>query len=353
MTLFSAQLKPAFSNSHPRVTVLMTVFNGSSFLGRAIDSILRQTYLDFEFMIVDDGSTDDSLAIIESYAHHETRIRLLRNERNQGLAAALNRGLEEARGDYIARMDADDSARPKRLELQVEFMDRHPDVGICGGQILVHEKGKQHRVCYPIEHAEIHAALLFHSSFAHPAVMLRRISIVQYGYRYDQQFITPQDYDLWSRMVGPLKAANLPQLLIDYYCHGNQLTKNNYQLYIQQRCIIRKPLIKKLLPGAKQEDFELHDRISFPFDIFDLNSLSRAEQWLIRLIDANRSACVYDDMALRRVFARRWLTICGQSAYMGMQTFFVFWRSPLRNFSLLPFHTAKLLAKCAIRHKYG
>ena len=103
------------STTVPRVTVLMSVYNGRAFLNRSVSSILRQTYRDFEFLVIDNCSADDSYALLESYARQDARIRLLRNDRNVGLAASLNRGLKEARGEFIARMDADDSARPERL----------------------------------------------------------------------------------------------------------------------------------------------------------------------------------------------------------------------------------------------
>ena len=119
----------------PRISVIMSVYNSARFLAEAIQSILGQTYNDFEFIIVDDGSSDQSLEIIRSYAKMDNRIRVLENEKKYGLAASLNRCIFIAKGDYIARMDADDICVPDRLEKQIAFLEQHPNIGIIGGSV--------------------------------------------------------------------------------------------------------------------------------------------------------------------------------------------------------------------------
>lgn len=339
--------------SSPCITILMSVYNARLFLDRAIDSILRQTFRDFEYLIIDDGSTDDSSIILNTYASRDARIRLFRNDRNMGLVASLNRGLHEARGELIARMDADDSSRPDRLARQVAFLERHPDIGICGGQILKHVGHRTHPGRYPLSPGECAVTLLFQHCFAHPTVMMRRAMLRQHGFLYDERFRQTEDYDLWSRMLDRVQGGNLPQVVLDYYCHSNQESGTNYPVVAQRRDQIRGRVVRKLIPDASPDDLALHYQIGFPQDPFDLDLLDRAERWLLRLVDANRSIHRYDEPAMRRVFAYQWLAICGQAAHLGLPAFRRFWKSPLRDSGSFPLKSAKLLAKCAIRKTTG
>ena len=331
----------------------MSVYNGSSFLDRSIDSILRQTYRDFEFLIIDNCSTDGSFALIESHARRDARIRPLRNERNLGLAASLNRGLLEARGDYVARMDADDASRPARLALQVEFMESHPDIGICGGQLLKHMGARRYRGRYPLSPEECQVTLLFHACYPHPAVLLRQSALREAGYLYDAQFEQAEDYDLWARMAKTVRGCNLPQVLLDYYCHPDQGSGTNYPLVAERRNRIRCRMVQPLVPDARPEELAVHHQIGFPQELFDADRLARAERWLLRLLEANRAVRLYDEAAMRRVFAHRWVAICSQAAHLGLPAYRAFWRSPLRKTDPGPWESAKLLAKCALRKTYG
>jgi hypothetical protein len=208
----------------PKVTVLMAVYNGERFVREAIDSILSQTFQDFEFLIVDDGSTDRSREVILSY--NDPRIRLLTNERNLGLTASLNRGLAEARGTYVARHDADDISEPTRLERQVACLDARADLALLGtwyrkigehGEFL----GKRR---LPVDHVRARWCLLFFCPFVHASVMLRRSLILERVGPYDESFAYAQDYDLWSRTAELLPVANLPEYLVRIRTSASQMT---------------------------------------------------------------------------------------------------------------------------------
>jgi glycosyltransferase involved in cell wall biosynthesis len=335
------------------VTVLMAAYNAESFLARSIDSILAQTFHDFEFLIVDDGSQDQTPALLADYARKDRRIRVLRNERNLGLTASLNRGLREAKGVYVARIDADDAARPERLALQVAFMEQHREIGICGGQIVKHTGGKAHRVRIALSHGEIHATLLFHSCFVHPTVLIRRDCLGPNGFMYDERYNKAEDYELWDRMIGPVRAGNLPQVLLDYYCHPRQISGSDYQVVTPLRNSIRHRIVKRLLPEADERQLALHDLISYPFGAFALDVLPRADRWLQQLLAANQTARIYDPHAMESVFARKWGIVCAQAAYLGLPVFRIFWKSPLSRPIRGSAESLKLLAKCAIRKKYG
>jgi glycosyltransferase involved in cell wall biosynthesis len=207
----------------PKVSILMPVYNGEKFLPEAIESMLGQTFTDFEFMIIDDGSTDNSVAIIQSY--QENRIRLLRNECNLGITESLNKGLAAAQGELICRMDADDVSLPERLETQVKFLDEHPDVAMVGTWvILIDSNGKEiEREHYPVTSEQIFRKIFIHNPFAHSTVLIRRSAINEVGV-YDPQFLHNEDYDLWLRVSAKFKGANIPQQLVRRRIHEKNIT---------------------------------------------------------------------------------------------------------------------------------
>jgi glycosyltransferase involved in cell wall biosynthesis len=191
----------------------MSVWNGERYLCQAIESILNQTFRDFEFLIINDGSTDRSRDIILSYT--DNRIRLIDNKTNLGLTISLSRGLELARGDYIARQDTDDVSLPDRILKQVSFLDNHLEVGLLGTWTRAFdERGvfvSEWRT--PLNDSLIRWSLLFGTCIAHPSVMMRRSAIEQAG-GYHPWALYAEDYDLWCRMSLQTQIANLPEFLV-------------------------------------------------------------------------------------------------------------------------------------------
>jgi glycosyltransferase involved in cell wall biosynthesis len=171
-------------HSCPRVTLILPVYNGEAYLRPAIDSLLRQTFRDFELLIIDDGSTDGSAAIVASYA--DERIRFQRNARNFGLIATLNKGFELARGEFIARMDCDDISLPHRLERQLDYLACHPDVALVGSWFEKLQGRRSRVVKTPVDHAAIRFFLIFDNTFLHSSIMIRRSLLEQFNLRFDQ-----------------------------------------------------------------------------------------------------------------------------------------------------------------------
>jgi len=167
----------------PLITILMPVHNGAAFLTEAINSMLNQSLKDFEFLIVDDASTDQSVAIIQGFK--DPRIRLIQSPTRLKLSGALNLGLEHAEGRYVARMDADDISLPNRLEIQARFLEQNPGIGLCGSWIQYFGGPSTNILKRPSHHDEIRAFMLFDTPFAHPTVMLRRDSIEPHHLRFD------------------------------------------------------------------------------------------------------------------------------------------------------------------------
>ena len=197
---------------NPKVTVLMSVYNGEKYLNEAIDSILGQTFKDFEFLIVNDGSTDKTGDILKSY--DDPRIKIINNEKNIGLTKSLNKGLKLARGEYIARQDADDISMPERLEKEVEFLEQNKNVGLVGTDYLfINEKGKVVHIVKCLNGSrELKAKLLKGNQFGHGSVMLRRECIDRVG-TYREEFKFAQDYDFCLRIAEMYDVANISEPL--------------------------------------------------------------------------------------------------------------------------------------------
>jgi hypothetical protein len=232
----------------PKISVVMSVHNSEKYLRGAMDSILNQTFANFELIVINDGSTDGTCAILESYG--DSRIRLLYNQENIGLTRSLNKGLAVARGEYIARMDADDVAMPHRFERQVTFLENYPDIGILGSSCqMVDTNGREQRLYQmPTSDLQIRWTSLLANPFWHPTVMMRRDVLIQNSLKYDEAFQTTQDYDLWTRMLKYTRGANLDEPLIQYrLCQGITSTHRETQLKNHDRIALR--TIRKQLPG--------------------------------------------------------------------------------------------------------
>ncbi len=208
----------------PELSVVMSVYNGARYLRECLDGVLEQSFRDFEFVIVDDGSDDETPGILAACARSDPRVRILRQE-NAGVAAALARGCGEARGGLIARIDADDIPLPGRFERQVAFLESNPDVGVLGtGLEVIDAEGRLgSRVQLAIGHPEACWQLLFRPPVGHPTVMLRRSLLEQVG-GYDPAFDRAEDYELWTRMVATTRFANLPDALVRYRIHDGRIT---------------------------------------------------------------------------------------------------------------------------------
>ena len=205
----------------PAVSVVMPVYDAAAYVARAVESILDQTLGDFEFLIYDDGSTDGSIQIVESYARRDPRIRHFRM-RHAGYAVWLREGVSAANAPLIARMDADDVARRNRLERQVDFLARHPDCCVVGSRVLrIDPDGRPIREGdVPLEHDLIERALLAGRGEAlpHPAALLRRAALLDAG-SYRPEYEPAEDLELFLRLAERGRLANLPEVLLDYRQH--------------------------------------------------------------------------------------------------------------------------------------
>ncbi|MDQ3111061.1 MAG: glycosyltransferase [Bacteroidota bacterium] len=228
----------------PLVSVLMPVYNGEKYLRCAIESILAQTFTDFEFIIINDGSTDTSEEIISSY--NDPRIRYFRNDSNLKLIATLNKGLDLCNGKYIARMDADDFSFPERFENQVKFMESNPEYGLCGADIEIEGKTKSWIAIG--DNDFIRFCFLFHNPFNHPVSIIRTSVIRNHKLYYPDDYVHAEEYIFWLDILSFSKGTNLDKKLLKYRLHDGQVSSKfrNDQREMGQR--IRLELFKQIVP---------------------------------------------------------------------------------------------------------
>jgi cellulose synthase/poly-beta-1,6-N-acetylglucosamine synthase-like glycosyltransferase len=203
-------------NSNPTVSIVLSVRNGGKDLPQALDTILKQSFSDFELIAINNGSTDGTREFLDGIT--DRRVRVYHQE-DKGLAAALNRGISLARGRYIARQDHDDWALPTRIEQQVRFLDANPDHALIGtrAEIWVGDRPSGRFHDHPTDDAELRFALLFNNPFVHSSVMMRKSALDQVGsYTTDRTRQPPEDYELWSRIARRFRVANLPERLTIY-----------------------------------------------------------------------------------------------------------------------------------------
>lgn len=214
-------------NASPKVSVILPAYNAEKFVAQAVESILAQTFSDFELLLIDDGSVDGTLEIIQRF--NDPRIRVLRNERNLGLVVSLNRGLAESRGEFIARMDADDWSDSQRFSIQVECLEKNHRLGIVSSFFETSTDWQIAKVNLPITDSEIRHDLLCKSPcFCHPAVMMRQIAVKQAG-GYRREWFPSEDRDLWLRILQNWHGANIPQFLHRMLKHEQSISSQNFR----------------------------------------------------------------------------------------------------------------------------
>lgn len=314
--------------SPPLVSVLLPVYNGAAYLAEAIESVLTQTFRDFELLVIDDGSSDESLAIAQSYA--DARIKVITKTSHQGLIDSLNQGLELAKGKYIARMDADDISLPTRFEKQVRFMDKHPKVGVCGTDIQY--IGKTTTFCYPKSHGEILSAIFFNQAiFCHPSVFIRNEVLQKHQLKYPTKYIHSEDYALWLELSECCQLANLPEVLLLYREHAAQVSQVYRRTQHRWHNYNLKQTIQSYAPKISDQAFELHLCLfSASYHKLYNYSLKEIHQWLLSLYNNTWAHPFLAHPAARMMVVNKWLYVCQRFTHRGSSTLKLFFTSPLR-----------------------
>jgi glycosyltransferase involved in cell wall biosynthesis len=297
-----------------RVTVLMPAYNAMPYLPAALDSVLWQKCKDFRLIIVDDGSTDGSVEFLRSV--RDPRISVLRNERKLGLANSLNRGLALVESEYLARMDADDIILPDRLERQMSYLDRHPDIGACGTDIIPFSGTDLLKpYIYPRRHEQIAPLLLFFNSMPHASSMLRVSVLRGSGLGYRNTFHHAEDYDLWWRFTEVAKVATIAAPVYLYRQHPRRVSVRYRLQQIESEIRICRMILGDLGIEADDAELRLHRRIvldaSLPGGGFGDAEAGAALDWLAQLVRANRSRQRFHERDLFLAIAQYALRIAG------------------------------------------
>jgi len=228
------------------VDVVMPVYNAAPYLKFSIESILNQSFSDFWFIIIDDGSTDWSREILQQYAKRDTRIQLLRNKNNSWICVSLNKAIDHSNATYILRMDADDISDKDRIRIQVEFMEKHMNVWVCGCnvQCINKEWSVSFIKKYPYTDEDIRKKIFFFNPINHPWAIMRR-SALDKAWLYNDNFILAEDLDLWFRLWQYSKFANIPQVLLQYRIFDTNSTHRKSQKMVKQAIKTRMMAIRK------------------------------------------------------------------------------------------------------------
>lgn len=288
----------------PHVTVLLSVYNGERFLAEAIDSILGQSYENYEFIIIDDASTDSTAEILKRYARKDSRIKIVTNPVNLRLAASLNKGISLASGELIARMDADDVSLPDRLEKQVAFMQANPNVSICGTALSVY--GSPDTIWLPpLDDHAIKTMFFFESCLYHPTVIMRKRLFSDFS--YSSSMLPAEDYDLWSRFAEKKEIifANLPAPLLRYRFHEGE-NRSEYKLRQREAAdMVRLNLLHRIGLNPTDQEFAAHRALALREQGLTNLRLWQCLVWLKKLYKMAAISGMFDKKILKKELISR------------------------------------------------
>jgi glycosyltransferase involved in cell wall biosynthesis len=331
----------------PKISVVMSVYNGANFLKEAIDSILIQTFSDFEFIIINDGSKDDSLNIIKSY--NDSRIRLIENDGNKGLIYSLNKGIEVAKGKYIARIDADDIAVETRFEKQVSFLEENQNIGVLSSDYIRFNNSSKKYTKSISRDDRIKSILLFSATICHPTLMLRKSVLSENNLAYSSSAKHVEDYDLWTKLALITKFETLNEALLMYRDHENQVSHLYAEIQTKNSDIVRKNYLEALQFTFTIEELNTHNFIASNKRIKSKSELLNIEKWLQNLILQNQKSKKLNDSSFKQSISKIWKDCCGNSN-LGFFAYYKFQKSHLKKHDTnSKFIELKLLGKCLIR----
>lgn len=267
----------------------MSVYNEvPKYLDTAINSILNQTYDNFEFIILNDGSNDDIVKKLELAAQNDSRIKLIHNQLQIGLTRSLNKGLGVAKGEFIARMDSDDFSVPTRFERQLAFFEKHKDIDIIGtGVVSFGAKNIFMSPCNGMGNDEICAELFFTSGLCHPSVMIKKSFLDNNGLTYDGKVKKGQDYDMWERCSEYGKLAVMDEVLLFYRIHDKQITSQFKSEQVTTAEMVMKRRLSRLGIAPTDDEYKAHLTLK---GVSNEANLKSVELWAEKIIKANNCA---------------------------------------------------------------
>lgn len=309
-----------------KVSVVLPVYNVEAFIQDTIESLLRQTFRDFELLVLDDCSTDATVEQVR--AIQDDRIRLILNPRNLGRAGTDNASLAHAQGKYIAKMDGDDLCHPTRLARQVTYLDAHPDINVVGS-FMQNFGGSTYLNRYPITPADSQVLTLFTLPTGNPSAMLRASVFWEQGLRYDATLRQSEDYDFCVRYIRQLRIATIPEPLVQYRVPPNAQKKD----VLSERAIVSDMVREKLLrqwqlPFTARE-LAVYNTISMLERPLRDIKLTEVEAWLQKIVLHNEIMPLFEPAALRRGVGERWFEVCYTHMQPRLKNIRAYFASPL------------------------
>jgi glycosyltransferase involved in cell wall biosynthesis len=285
----------------PKISVVMPVYNVAAYITESLNSILTQTFPDFEFIIINDCSQDQTIPIIKKIQQTDPRIVVIDNDRRRGVAACLNQGLVAAQGKYVARMDGDDISLPERLEKQFYFMEQNPQFDICGANAdLIDTKniafGNWH---FPVDSDVIKSDLFFKPALLHPAVFFRKSSLDTHQLLYNELFLSSEDFEFWCRCKHHLLFANLPERLILYRRHSAQNSIS--KMSSQYTSVVHLRNLWELGLQPSSDEIKIHMALSGMTDDSKVFDSKAVVSWINKILAGNNKCKVYPEMPFRNM----------------------------------------------------
>lgn len=294
----------------PLISVVMPLYNAERFVGESIESLMAQTLSDFELIVIDDCSTDGSAAVVEELQRRDPRIKLLRNERNLGAASTRNRGLDAARGEFIAFLDADDICIPERFEKQIAFLKAHPGVDVCGSYYLIFndqsDRDHGHYDRLPLTPEEIRCQIFFFNPLGMSTIMLRADALRKTGIQFRN--CVCEDYKLWADLSDRLTMANIPECLIRYRQWEEQTSARHQQRQVESALEIQRELLARRT-GIVLSDDEARrlSRFIHQPELVERGDLPFFRQFLSRFHQAYRQRESYRPKHFERMLRNRFI----------------------------------------------
>ena len=272
-------------NTTPKVSVLLPVYNCELYVQAAVRSIINQSYTDFEFLIIDDASTDATVSIIKSI--DDSRIQLIEKPLNSGYTNSLNYGLQLAKGKYIARMDGDDISYPERFAKQIAYLEAHPEVIVCGTTYKI--IGNDKLIMVPENHEAIKIGLLWGNCISHPSVMIRKKVLDDLIIIYDSSKEPAEDYDMWVRLLSIGKLHNLQEILLEYRLYSNQVSRKRAEEQKKNDIATKFQLLQYLEVQWTETEAEFLERQFGKTEVLSFKDLKVFKQIQMKLALANAS----------------------------------------------------------------
>lgn len=312
----------------PELSIIMPVYNRDKYIGEAINSLLSQTYQNFELIIINDASTDNSLQIIKSFK--DKRIKVLINEQNKGIVFSRNKGLQIAQGEYIAPFDSDDIALPEKFLKQINFLNSNPEFGMIGSWVkLIDENGKllQKKWKLNAKPERIPSCLLFRNYFAQPSVIIRKEAIPIGGYNPD--FEIGEDYIMWINIANKFKTYNLPEYLVLCRFHESNSSNINNDILNKYELLIYNYIYNRIGINIDNQKLNTILKIKNNEKIKEIEELIKIDFFLKEILDKNLKNKEYDQKQLEKEVFNRWIKSCYHASSFNYKYFLLIMRSSL------------------------